>query len=270
VDRRRGARSLLDDAIDRLRGGAFPALVLHVLPSIPFFAAALLWCVELDLRGAMPREGAFALVLLLVPKIVGWAALSAWAADRARGGAGGVAAAWRSAMMRLPEGLLAGATALLLSVCAPFTLGLSLPPAMGAFVGLAAGVGPTRSGGAAVARDAAAATTRDVGRGAAIAVLLVAAWVFLLVNLLALPYVMVQLGAGGLGLDLNLWIAAFRPDRAAAWGFAGLLGLLLVEAVAVVAAAEWQCDREAEREGARFLLFADELEERAAAREDAA
>lgn len=263
---RRGARSLVDDAVDRVRENAFAVLLLHVLPSLPFFAAALWWCVELDLRGAMDREASLGVVLLLVPKLLGWSALSAWAARTARNRQATVAGAWRVVLARAPEAALASATALLLVLAVPFSVGLSLPFAFTACVGLAAGVGPTRAGGAALARDALDASTRDAGRALGMAVILGLAWGFLVVNLLLLPFLLVQLGGGGLGLDLNLWIAAFRPDRAAAWGFAGLLALLLVEAVAVVATAEWQHDREADREGARFARLADELDARAAAR----
>ena len=72
---RRGGRSLLDDAVDRIRGDAFAFALLHVLPSLPFFAGVLRWFVLIDLGGAMPRDEAAWLPLLLVPKIAGWGAL---------------------------------------------------------------------------------------------------------------------------------------------------------------------------------------------------
>ena len=263
---RRGARSLVDDAVDRIRSRAFAVLLLHVLPSLPFFASALWWCVDLDLRGAMPEELGIGLVALLIPKIMGWSALAAWSATAARGRETSAGSAWLAVARRLPEALLAATTTLLFVLTVPFTFGLALIPALASCVGLAAGVGPTRSGGLTLARDALDACVRDAGRAASMALLLLLAWGFLVVNLLALPFLVIQLGGGGLGLDLNLWGAAFRPDRAAAWGFAGLFALLLVEAVVVVACAEWQFDREAEREGARFASFADELEARDAQR----
>jgi len=268
---RRGAREILDDAIERVRSDAFAVALLHVLPSLPFFAAILLWSVELDLRGAMPEGVAVGVVLLLVPKLLGWSALSAWAAGAARGRPVSPGAAWATTVTRLPEALLTSSVALFFIVLAPFTIGLSLLAGAGALVGLAAGVGPTRAGGLGALRQAVAATVGDLARGVPFVMLLVMALAFLCVNLLALPYIAVQLGAGGLGLDLNLWIAALRPDRAAAWAFACVFSALVVEAVLVVVCAEWQFDREAETEGARFDAFADELDalraQRDAARE---
>ena len=63
---RRGARALVDDALDRLRTGVASVVMLHVLPSLPALGAALWWCVDLDLRGAMPSAGGALLVLLVV------------------------------------------------------------------------------------------------------------------------------------------------------------------------------------------------------------
>lgn len=259
---RRGAREILDDAVERLRTGPAPAILLHVLPSLPFFAALLLWSVELDLRGAMPKDAATGVVVLLVPKLLGWAALSAWAAGAARGRPISVGGAWIVVLRRFPEALLATSIALICMMFGPFTLGASLPAAAGALVGLAAAVGPTRAGGIALIKQSFGAAVGDLGRGVPFVILLTMALGFLVVNLLALPYIAAQLGAGGLGLDLNLWIAALRPDRAAAWAFASMFAALLVEAVLVVTCAEWQFDREAEVEGARFDAFADELDER--------
>jgi hypothetical protein len=259
---RRGARELLDDAIDRIRTDVFAVALLHVLPSVPFFAAILLWSVELDLRGAMPKDEALGVVLLLVPKLIGWSALSAWAAGAARGHPVSVGAAWVIVIRRFPEALLASSSALLLVMLAPLTAGISLLAAAGALVGLAAGVGPTQAGGLALLKQGAAASLRDFVRGVPFVILLSMALGFLVINLLALPYIAVQLGAGGLGLDLNLWVAALRPDRAAAWTFACMFAALVVETVLVVTCAEWQFDREAESEGTRFDAFADELDAR--------
>ncbi len=264
--RRRGARSLIDDAVDIVRADPVAVLLLHVLPSLPFFAAALIWCVDLDLRGAMPRGDAIGVVLLLVPKLLGWGALAAWGARTARGREARIGDAWRAVLRRAPETLLAAAATLLLVLATPLTAGLSLVAAFAACSALAAAAGTTEAGGIALVRDAFRACFADLGRAIGMAFVLTVAWGFLVVNLLALPFLLVQLGAGGLGVDLNLWIAALRPDRAAAWGFAGLFALLLVEAVAVLACAAWQSDRESEREGVRFARLADELDERAAAR----
>ncbi len=257
---RRSTREILDDAIERIRTDVFSVALLHVLPSLPFFAAVLLWSVELDLRGAVSKLEAVGVVFLLIPKLAGWAALSAWAAGAARGRPISASAAWANTIRRFPEALLATSCALFFIMLAPVTLGISLLAGSGALVGLAAGVGPTRSGGRAVLRQAGAAVFRDMGRGIPIVILLSLALGFVVINLLTLPYIAAQLGAGSLGLDLSLWIAALRPDRAAAWSFACMLAALVVEGVLVVVCAEWQFDREAESEGARFAAFADELD----------
>lgn len=261
---RRNAREVLDDATDRLRCDVPAALCLHVLPSLPFVAVTLWWFVDVDLRGTLPEGRDPLLAVLLVPKLMGWGALSAWAVAGARSRPIGVLAAWRRAFARGPEVLLAGAIALLGIPLGFVSASLGwLISAMG-WVGLAAAVGPRAAGGFALTRAGSNAVGADVARCWMLMFAGFVAWAFLIVNLLLLPHLLVQLGAGSLGFDMHLIQAALGPDRAASWAGASLLAGLAVEALVVVAFAELSVDRDAERDGTRFEVFVQDLEQRRA------
>jgi hypothetical protein len=261
---RRGGRALVDDAVDRIRCDVPAFALLHLLPSLAFFAATLRWFVQVDLRGATPSDDGAWIVLLLVPKIVGFGALSAWAAAAARGKPCGVGAAWATALRRLPEVALCGAVYLLSA-----TLGIvSLVGFLGvplALTAAAATVSDARPGGLAALKQGWGAASDDLGRSFVVLVVAFLAWTFLALNLLVLLPLAIAFGAGGFGVDLSLAAAGLGLDRAATWAFAGLTASMLLEGVVVVAFAELQRDREAEREGTRFEAFAAELEARSAA-----
>ena len=259
---RRGGGALLDDAIDRIRGDWFVFALLHLLPSLPFFAATLFWFVRIDLRGAMPGRDDALLPILLVPKILGWGALSAWAAAGSRGRACGAGAAWRAALRRLPEVLLGGALYLASVLAGLFTVvGFAGVPL--ALTAMAAAVAGDGAGGWTAVRQSWRAAAQELGQAFVILAYSFCAWIFVALNLWLLPVLLMALGAGGLGFDLSLVANAFGLDRAASAAFAGLAASTLLEGVIVVAFAELQRDREAEREGTRFETFAAELEARA-------
>jgi len=261
---RRGGRALVDDAVDRVRGDVFAFALLHVLPSLPFLLGALVWFTTIDLRGAMPDARAAWLPLLLLPKLLGWGALSAWAGAAARGRPCGVGAAWLVAVKRLPETAFAGALYLLATLVGLFTfVGFAGVPV--ALTALAASVSDAREGAATAVRRARGAATDDLGRSFAIMAVCALAWAFVALNMFVLPTLLLALGAGGFGVDLSLPAAALGIDRAATWALAALSAWMLLDGVLVVAFAELQRDREAEREGTRFEGFAEELESRAAA-----
>lgn len=256
---RRGARAITDDAVDRIRAAPFTVALLHLLPSVPFFGAVLWWFVDIDLRGAMPPGGTIHLAFLVLPKMLGWGALAAWAAGAARGLELGVGEAWARAFTRLPEVLLGGACALL-SFLFGCVSGVGFVGLSASFVGLAAGVARDGVGWRAMYRQGVGAAGGDVGRSLWMLVGAALAWAFLVVNIVVLPVGLLLFGAGSLGFDMRLVLGAMSPSRAATWAFAGLAASLAVEALLVVAFAELQADREAEREGARFEAFAQELE----------
>jgi len=261
---RRGGRALVDDAVDRVRGDVSAFALLHVLPSLPFLLGALMWFTSIDLRGAMPEERAAWLPLLLLPKVAGWGALSAWSAAAARGRPCGVGAAWLVAAKRLPETAFAGALYLLATIAGLFTfVGFAGIPV--ALTALAASVSEARVGALTALRRAGGAATDDLGRSFAIMAVCALAWLFVALNLLVLPMLLLAFGAGGFGIDLSMPAAAFGIDRAATWALAGCCAWTLLDGVLVVAFAELQRDREAEGEGTRFEGFAEELESRAAA-----
>jgi len=262
---RRRAREVLDDGVDRLRRDALSVVCLHVLPSLPFVGATLWWFVDVDLRGRLPDGRDVLLGAFLLPKMAGWAALSAWAAAAARQQPIGVAAAWRRSLARLPESLLATSIALIGLPLGFITASLGWMISALGFVGLAAGVGPRGAGGRALLRSGWQAVTHDLPRCLTIALCCGLAWAFLTLNLVVLPFLLTLLGAGGLGVDMNLVVAALRPDRSAAWAGAALLAALAVEAVLIAAFAELAVERDAEQDGTRFDVFADELDARRAA-----
>lgn len=260
---RRGGLALLDDAVDRVRGDFFAFALLQVLPSLPFFAGTLLWFVHTDLRGAVPEGEGDWLPLFLAPKVVGWGALSAWAAAGARGRPCSVGAAYLTSLRRLPEVALMSGVYLLAVIAGTFSLvGFVGVPV--AFTGLASAVADTRASGFSGLRRGLGASTEDLGFSFVILVVTALAWLFLVVNIVLLPALLLLFGAGSLGVDLSQAGAALAPDRSATWALAGLCAWMLLEGVQVVAFAELQRDREAEREGSRFDAFATELESRAA------
>ncbi len=259
---RRRAREVLDDGVDRLRRDAISVICLHVLPSLPFVGATLWWFVDIDLRGRLPDDRDVLLGAFLLPKMLGWAALSAWAAASARGQPIGVARAWRRAVTRFPESLLATSIILIGLPLGFVTASLGWLLSAVGLVGLAAGVGPRSAGGMTLVRAGWQAVTHDLPRCLSIVLCCALAFLFLTVNLVILPFLLTMLGAGGLGVDMNLVVAALRPDRAAAWAGAALIAALAVEAILVAAFAELSVERDAERDGTRFDLFADELDAR--------
>ncbi len=258
---RRTGRALVDDAIERLRGDVSAVALLHVLPSLPFFAGVLVWTARIDLRGAIDDDATWPLAALVVPKVLGWGALAAWAAAAARTRPCGPAAAWGRAFARLPEVLLAGLVASGCLLLGMFTL-IGFLGIAAAGVGLAATVSPGRAGGMTMVRQGLSGALEDIVRCTGVLFVSGIAAVFVAVNLLVLPHLLVQFGAGGFGLDLNLLTAAMGIDRAGTWAFAALTASMIVEAVLVVAFVELHRDREAEREGLRFETFAEELEAR--------
>jgi hypothetical protein len=139
-------------------------------------------------------------------------------------------------------------------------VGFALLPV--ALAALAAAVSDARCGALASLRGSIGAATDDLGRAGAILSMSAVAWAFVALNLLVLPFLLMAFGVGGLGVDLSLVQTAFGMDRAATYAFAALAAGLLLDGVIVVAFAELQRDREAEREGARFEAFAAELEKR--------
>ena len=259
---RRSGLDLVGDAIDRLREDWIAVVLLHVLPSAPFLLAATGEAIGIDLRGALPQEGLTGLALLFLVKPCGWAALSAWAGAGARGRPMGAFAAWRRVLGRLPEVVLAGALACLAFLAGSFTLVgfiLLAPP----LVGLAAALAGDGAGGWTLLRRGLPALGGDLDRSGAILFTGLVAAAVLFVNLMVLLPVSVALGAGGLGLDLELAGSAFGLTRFATWVFVASLSSLVVEAFVVAAFAELEADREREREGVRFEQFAAELEARA-------
>lgn len=262
---RRGGRDLVGDAIDRLRGDWIAVTLLHVLPSVPFFVGAIAAAVAIDLRGALPEEGLGALAFLFLAKMLGWAALAAWSAAAARGRPLGIGASWFRVVRRLPEVVLAGSLVCLGFVAGGFTFGFGWIVAAPPVIALAATTSDDAVGGWRMLRRGFGATLDNLDRASAILFTAFLAALLLFVNLMALLPMLLALGAGGLGLDLEILGSGFGFSRFATWVFAACLTSVVVEAFVVTAFAELDADRELEREGVRFEQFAAELEARDAA-----
>lgn len=259
---RRGGRDLVGDAIERLRGDWVAVTLLHVLPSVPFLVGAISVAVAIDMRGALPGDGLTDLALLFLLKMLGWAALAAWSAAAARGRPAGIGTAWLRVLRRLPEVVLAGSLACLGFVAGAFSAGLGWIAVAPPLLALAATTSDDTVGGWRMLRRGLGAALENLDRAAAIVGTAACAGALLVANLMVLLPVLLALGAGGLGLDLEILGAGFGFSRFATWTFAACVASLVVEAFVVAAFAELDADREMEREGVRFEQFAAELEAR--------
>ena len=206
-----------------------------------------------------------ALAFLFLAKMLGWAALAAWSAAAARGRPLGIGASWFRVVRRLPEVVLAGSLVCLGFVAGGFTFGFGWIVAAPPVIALAATTSDDAVGGWRMLRRGFGATLDNLDRASAILFTAFLAALLLFVNLMALLPMLLALGAGGLGLDLEILGSGFGFSRFATWVFAACLTSVVVEAFVVTAFAELDADRELEREGVRFEQFAAELEARDAA-----